>query len=508
MYEGWPRAVYVGTLSEGEVKTTQEITEFNNYEFSRERIQYVYREPSTGNHNCQDAGCSNYYIYKRKFQDNPGVGAHLELETHWGCRPLLCTGDYSSFGINTGDLPYESFEYLYDLDASYVPCGFGCNQEFNYEPNLQEPFTLVRPHEVACTMGSFGGVQPSCFTDGPFDWGSGSHQGHINDPIKYADSGDNIWFGRIFISLYQGKSNESLFNNGVCSSNTISNFMSVELPQWWGSSVPDYSDPLYLDPDFQGGLGEQNNFHHGLGYHSPNNCGCRTSDCIKENNPVSEGNYELDPVPFRPTGGVRMFVDLVPQAGVVIDPISIYLDYLHDRHKAESFSSSMSGRVVFDSAGNQYLVSDPYAVDLSTNGKPHYPERSKGIPTLAEEQMSEVAVEEMSQISVEFGLVCQRDMQSPLCTARLNAILHPSEGITSTGKQIELNDDYSYTTSAVLRDGQIEIHVQIPYGASSRVISKTIKPTCLKDQGCMFETISEESLNGMFVNITAVVYQQ
>jgi len=508
LYNGWPRAVYSGTLTESTVKTTQQIAEHNNSPiYAKAQIEFVYRELSTGQHNCQDANCSNFYIYKKEYDVSQGGGATLEMESHWGCRPLLCTGDFTEYDE---DPTNPAASYLYNLNASHVPCGHGCTTAQTVNNPFGDDHVWYEPHELSCKMGNFGGVRPSVFSNYNYNESTGQvTAGPLDEgnPIDYAFVGTGLPFlGRITTSHVHPS--DGLGAGGVCSYKIISDTITYQLPGLWDTPVPDYSDPDFLDPGSPSGI---NAVQHYFGYLDPyfaNSCGCRSTNCVKESNPVSEGVYTMEPVPFRPYGGLRMFVDLEPQAGINDQPFSIYLDYLSDKREAESFTSNMSGRIVFDSAGSQYLVSNPYAVDLSTDGKPNYPERSKGIPTLSQDEMVNIATEEMAQISVEFGLLCRNDTQSPLCSARLNVMLHPSEGITSTLKQVELNDEYFYTTSAVLREGHIEIHVQIPYGASSRVISRTIRPTCFEAQGCTFETISDEPLNGMSIDISAVVYQQ
>lgn len=505
MYEGWPRAIYSGTLTEGTIKTSQEIVEWNNNQVNgKEKIEYVYREPSTGEHNCENADCSNFYIYKREFEASPGAGAYIEIETHWGCRPLLCTGDY----WDTQEDPRNpSSSYLYHLNASHVPCGYGCTEAIEVSidgPNGGE-FTWYMPHEISCTMGHFGGVRPSIFDNWLYneDTGGISWDG---SPIENAGEGELSFLGRITSSLNHMQDGPQ----GVCSHKIISDAITYLLPGYWDSPVPDYSDPIFLDPEnivsFPGGELDVGPLHQYFGYMdlAPPHCGCRTSNCVKESNPVSEGVYQLEPVPFRPYGGFRVFVDLEPQVGDGLKPFSLYLDYFEVPRLADEFIQEHSQRVVFDSNGNQYLVSVPYKVDLAAGNNPNHPVIRGMMPQLAETPMEELQLQDLSQVSVEFDFVCSQANPNPICLLSLNAVLQPGENVFESQRSITLQDGYEFAMQAKMVNDLFIIEVEVPYGLGKGTISKTIRLKCLSQKGCTFEEVDKEDLRGISINVVSV----
>ena len=504
MYNGWPRAIYKGTLTDSAIKTTDEILAWNNNPaYAREQIEFVYREPSTGEHNCDSVDCSTFHIYKREFDIGGVVGAKLELEAHWGCRPLLCTGDYA-YHIYSQD---PTTTYLYHLNASHVPCSQGCTQAIS--PSPDDDFTYYMPHEVSCRMGSFGGVSPSILESFFYndETGQVSWTDDGEDPIKHPNRGRLDLLGRITYSLVDLVDAVVFDQHGACPYKIVSTWLQNEVA-YWDTPVPDYSDPIYLDPEAAIG----GDAHHYLSYFTSNSrpgqrCGCLAPNCVKESNPVSEGVYQLDPVPFIAYAGLRMFVDLVPQVGDQVAPFSVYLDYLEDKSKAQEFIDEHSERVVTDSAGNQYLVSVPYSVDLSSGGKPNYPEMKGRFPKLHAVLPNSVPFEMLEQLIVEFEIVCMNDIQSEICGTRLNAVLMPMAGLTETSKSIVSSSGLDFTVNASIVYDRITVEVEVPYGQSRRTFSKTVRFECFEESGCTIQDLESESLNHLSLNISSIAYQ-
>jgi len=297
---------------------------------------------------------------------------------------------------------------------------------------------------------------------------------------------------------------------GVCSHKIISDAITYLLPGYWDSPVPDYSDPIFLDPEnivsFPGGELDVGPLHQYFGYMdlAPPHCGCRTSNCVKESNPVSEGVYQLEPVPFRPYGGFRVFVDLEPQVGDGLKPFSLYLDYFEVPRLADEFIQEHSQRVVFDSNGNQYLVSVPYKVDLAAGNNPNHPVIRGMMPQLAETPMEELQLQDLSQVSVEFDFVCSQANPNPICLLSLNAVLQPGENVFESQRSITLQDGYEFAMQAKMVNDLFIIEVEVPYGLGKGTISKTIRLKCLSQKGCTFEEVDKEDLRGISINVVSV----
>ena len=479
---GWPRGVYQGTLTNNNKRTSQQIVDWNNS--NDEKIEFVFREPSTGVHNCQNANCSNWYMYKREYEA-VGTGAYLELEMHWGCRPILCTGDYQI----VPDPPDPN--WLYDVTYEDVPCGMGCQ---TLDPNVG----IYWPYETACLFGNFGGTFPAVWE--LFTSLDGVYSGE--DPINNPGAGSQIPYGRMnVLSVALGPPQ---YRASACSYKPISTFWQDNFPNSGVGVVPDYHDPVFLDPDTYAG------FHHSMGYfttaNSTGKCGCISSDCVREFNPGSEGFYKLEPVPFISYSGLRMFVDLIPQVGDEVEGYSIYLDYLSDKEKATEFIFEHSERIVFDSRGNQYLVSLPYGVDLSTDGQPHYPDLTRKMPRLLKEPMVRLNLAELSELVLEFDFVCMYANPGSICSLNLNVVLQPKDLVLETAKTIRLQDGYEFSVKSEMVNGLVMIEVEVPYGLGTGLIKKTIRPICYVNEGCTHEVVSQEDLRGTSLNIVSIGY--
>ena len=535
-YNNWPRAIYKGFLAGGMTMTTEEIVSHNISDQGRYfAIEFVHREKSTGIWNCEGTNCSNFHIYKREFSpDTVYSGAYLEQETHWGCRPILCTGDRQDV---TWDIPGQHWNpttFVYPLSIADLPCSFGCSdlvQGGGGQGEPSDPYEFFTPHEISTSLGAFGGVSPSRaslshirynYDTGEFYVPPGLHPDETDDPIWWPGQGGVA--SRIFDSLHDDMMYDSRsplywpldsYEHGACPYkpvSTVADYYNV-----WHSTVPDYSDPEFLDPENPNGPWYEGEHHHYAYYNRdtvgswPHEveraCGSIRTNCVRESNPVSEGIYDLDPVPFIPFAGLRMFVDLIPQNDNTLSPFSVYLNHLHNPKKKDEFIEQYSERIVFDTSGNQYLVSLPYQVDLSTDGLPHYPQIDRGFPKLRKEQFEQIEIDQISEITVEFSIKCSSTIQNEFCELSLNAVVFPSEGINNTTKQLSLNDGMEFEVGAHRHLDEILITVEVPYGVSKKTFEKSIKINCIKDLDCAFTESSSEERSNIQIIVDSVTFQ-
>ena len=519
----WPRWAYHGTLTD--MMTTTDVLDYTSIGDIPD-VMFVERLKSTGEHNCQNAGCSNWYAYDRKIPDTGYSSAYVEHEMHFGCRPLLCTGDWE---YHSG---WGGSYYLNDLyEGGNAPCDMGCMANINiYQTNYAEfPCHLGqawRPVNLKASEddfryevvddGTWGGQREILLPQSrpdfhPTDWRSRWIGSSIQEATEFVNNGFHNLRGKL-------NDNNKLATDSykrqiigpLASAEPLSDFyLHNSVGENFPFLVPNWDDESWLTSILRDDYGYPGNTVLPFRYW------CRSPvSCLRTSNPVTRGEYTWDPLPYIPwTEEGRMFVDVVPMTGQGLQPYSVYLKYLADPEVRKHFISEHSEKVVSDVDGNQYLVSEPYEIQESGRKDergtflPRYDRLLGETPRLRQEPVLPLVLDQLSQLSVEFTVSCAPGLNDEVCFNNFNVLLFPSENINKVEKRIVFSN-VEYLIKAFRSNDLIEISICVPYGVAFKEYTRVVKVTCVDSGHCTFDVVDTQTHGQYRVEIQDVVFQQ
>ena len=517
----WPKWSYSGTLTS--LKTTEQVLQMAG----SGGLVFVNREKSTGVPNCEDASCANYYAYDRKFPDTGYTSAYVEHEMHFGCRPILCTGDWQwePEGIS-------QIEFLDDLYSPSAPCDLGCLA--GYEPPFGQGFTEVEfPLLFKDGWRTFSASEPSNGQNSDPDGNDSHHfsfevddngnpirlrtnltnQPGWDDPFYHWQGGwasinyQYLQFGRIYTANGEGTTYGSSIPPLPSTYGRLPSAVAITDFHTYSTSGYAYQG---LAPDWSS---EDYQWYKNV---SPRTAGpqARGEDCIRPTNPATTGDYTWEPLPFIPwLDEGRMFVDVVPMTRGDLQPYSVYLQYVIDLGVREKFISEHAEKVVSDVDGNQYLVTAPYEVQQT--GKkddrgafiPNYDQLTGNFPRLRQTPVLPIDLNTLTQLSVEFTVTCSPGLSEAVCFNNFNVVLFPSEGINQVEKRIVFSD-VEYLIQAHRNNDLVEISISIPYGVAFKEYTRTARVKCVDSGHCTFDLVDVQSHGQYRIDISNIVFQQ